>query len=58
MNIKFSISVVLLFLCLLVSGQSSQKVVNELMLKSGSIDQFKQFDDLLSAKIEEKRKLL
>lgn len=55
MNIKFSISVVLLFLCLQVFGQSSQKVVLELLVKSGSIDQFKQFDDLLSAKIEEKK---
>jgi hypothetical protein len=55
MNIKFSISVLLFFICIQVFGQSSQKVVLELLVKSGSIEQFKQLDDLLTAKIDERK---
>jgi len=55
MKIKISICALFVSLCLQVYGQSTQQVVHELMEKSGSTSLFKQLDNLLYSKLEEKR---
>ena len=55
MKIRILLSILIVILSIQANGQSSHKIVLELMEKSGSTAQLKQFDDILSAKIAEKK---